>query len=108
MNILKPLFFIFAFFIISISACANEDKIAKGKAKSVVCATCHGANGIASIPIYPSLAGQNKAYLVNALKAYKDKSRSGNTAAIMTPMVATLSDEDIENLAIYYNSLGNQ
>lgn len=78
---------------------------AAGKAKSAVCAACHGANGKATIPMYPHLAGQNQVYLVNAMKAYKSKQRTGGTAAIMQSQVVALSDQDIENLAAYYSSL---
>jgi cytochrome c553 len=78
---------------------------AAGKAKSAACAACHGAAGKAAIPNYPNLAGQNKAYLVSALKAYKNKERTGGMAAIMQGMAAALSDQDIENLAEYYSKL---
>jgi cytochrome c553 len=76
-----------------------------GKAKATVCAACHGKNGIAAIPGYPNLAGQNEEYLVSSLKAYKNKQRSGGQAAIMQGQAAGLSDEDIANLAAYYSSL---
>ena len=76
-----------------------------GKAKSAVCAACHGKNGIAQIPGYPNLAGQNEAYLVAALNAYKNKQRSGGQAAVMQGQAAGLSQEDIANLAAYYASL---
>lgn len=76
-----------------------------GKAKAAVCAACHGKNGIAAIPGYPNLAGQNEQYLVSSLKAYKNKQRSGGQAAIMQGQAAALSDEDIANLAAYYASL---
>ncbi|KZY89598.1 hypothetical protein A3742_25070, partial [Oleiphilus sp. HI0071] len=75
---------------------------AAGKAKSAVCAACHGANGMAAIKTYPNLAGQNKEYLVSSLKAYKAKQRTGGMAAIMQAQAAGLSDADIENLAEYY------
>ena len=76
-----------------------------GKAKAAVCAACHGQNGIAQIPTYPNLAGQNEQYLVSALKAYKNKQRSGGQAAIMQGQATGLSDTDIANLAAYYASL---
>ena len=79
--------------------------VAAGKAKSAMCVACHGANGKASIPTYPNLAGQNEQYLVLALKAYKNKERTSGQAAVMNGMVAPLSDQDIENLAAYYSSL---
>ncbi len=78
---------------------------AAGKAKAAVCAACHGANGKAMIPTYPNLAGQNEKYLVEALKAYKNKQRTGGQAAIMQGQAAALSDQDIENLAAYFSSL---
>lgn len=76
-----------------------------GKAKSTVCAACHGANGIGTTPIYPNLAGQKGPYLVTSLKAYRNQERSGGNAAVMYPMVGSLSDQDIEDLAAYYSSL---
>lgn len=78
---------------------------AAGKAKSAVCAACHGANGMAMIPSYPHLAGQNEAYLVESLKAYKTKNRAGGQAVIMQGQAAALSDEDIADLAAYYSSM---
>ncbi|MFW5825532.1 MAG: c-type cytochrome [Marinobacter sp.] len=76
-----------------------------GKAKAAVCAACHGKDGIAKIPSYPRLAGQNEAYLVSSLKAYKNKQRSGGQSAVMQGQATGLSEEDIENLAAYYASL---
>lgn len=76
-----------------------------GEAKAAVCAACHGKDGIAQIPGYPNLAGQNEAYLVSSLKAYKNKQRSGGQAAVMQGQATGLSDEDIANLAAYYASL---
>lgn len=76
-----------------------------GKAKAAVCASCHGADGMALIPAYPNLAGQNEEYLVSALHAYRSKERQGGNAALMHAMAANLSDDDIANLAAYYASL---
>lgn len=76
-----------------------------GKAKSAICATCHGAAGVAIAPIYPNLHGQNEAYIVSSLKAYKAGQRQGGMSMLMTPQAATLSDTDIADLAAYYSSL---
>jgi len=76
-----------------------------GKAKAAACAGCHGQNGKAMVPNYPSLAGQNAAYIEGALKAYKTQERKGYQAAIMYGMAAALSDQDMANLAAYYSSL---
>ncbi len=76
--------------------------VAAGKAKSAMCAACHGANGISQIPMYPNLAGQKSQYLVKQLKAFKDGTRKD---PVMSPMAAPLSDADIVNLSAYYESL---
>lgn len=76
-----------------------------GKAKSAVCAACHGPNGVAIAPIYPNLAGQKEAYLMAQLQAFKSGERKGANSALMAPMTAALSDEDMANLAAYYAGL---
>ncbi|WP_299020306.1 cytochrome c [uncultured Photobacterium sp.] len=78
---------------------------AAGKAKAAVCAGCHGANGIAVIPGYPNLKGQNEQYLVNSLKAYKNKERNGPMAMVMQPQAAMLSDTDMANVAAYFSQM---
>lgn len=85
------------------SALAGD--VEAGKSKSAVCAACHGQKGISQVPMYPNLAGQQEQYLVSAMKAYKDKNRTGGMAALMQGQVASLSDQDIADLAAYYASL---
>ncbi|WP_084684851.1 c-type cytochrome [Methylohalobius crimeensis] len=72
-------------------------------ARSKGCAGCHGANGISPEGTsYPNLAGQKEVYLSQALTAYREKSRE---VSLMNGMAASLSDEDIANLAAYFSSL---
>ncbi|WP_411994382.1 c-type cytochrome [Agarivorans sp. DSG3-1] len=71
-------------------------------AKAPLCAACHGANGVAAIPGYPNLAGQNEQYLVSSLKAYRDKQRNGGQAAVMQGQAMSLSDAEIAELAAYF------
>lgn len=85
----------------AVPAFAKGD-IEAGKAKSVPCQACHGADGNAADPQYPRLAGQYHDYLERALHEYKDGARKN---PIMAGFAATLSDEDIRNLAAYYASL---
>ena len=91
--------------IMATSGLAFAADIDAGKAKSMTCVGCHGANGISMVPMYPNLAGQKAAYLESALKAYRSKERAGGQAAVMYGMSAPLSDEDIKNLAAYFASL---
>ena len=72
-----------------------------GKAKSAVCAACHGQDGNSINPDWPSLAGQHEKYLIQSMKAYKNQMRKN---AIMYPLAMSLSDQDIEDLAAYYHS----
>jgi cytochrome c553 len=83
-----------------VSARSAQD-IAAGKAKAEACAGCHGVEGVSNNPAWPSLAGQQKAYLVAALKAYKDGSRKNE---MMAGMASGLSDGDMEALAAYFSS----
>lgn len=101
---LKKLMLAAAIVVLPVSVQAAGD-VEAGKVKSATCAACHGADGIAKIPTYPNLAGQNEAYLVNALKAYKNKQRQGGQATIMQGMATNLSDQDIEDLAAYYAAM---
>lgn len=91
--------------LFSASVSIQAADIAAGKAKSLVCAACHGQDGIAVIDGYPNLRGQNEKYLVSALKAFKENRRSGGNVAIMQVQANILSDTDIENLAAYYANM---
>jgi cytochrome c553 len=89
--------------LLSTLACASfAGDAAAGKAKSVTCAGCHGANGISNNPMWPNLAGQKQAYLASALQMYRDGRRKN---AMMSAMAKNLTDADIANLAAYYTSL---
>ena len=69
---------------------------------AATCVACHGPNGIAVQPQWPTLAGQHEDYLVHALKQYRDGVRKN---AVMAPFAQALSDTDIKLLAQYYASL---
>ena len=90
---------------LALSANVMAGDAAAGKAKSSVCSACHGATGMSAVNAYPNLAGQNKAYLVSALKAYKSKQRNGGMAVVMQGQATSLSDADINNLAEYYSAM---
>jgi len=66
-----------------------------------VCLACHGTNGVGITADYPTLAGQHRDYIERALTDYK---KGGRKNAIMAGMAATLTREDIEQLAAYYSS----
>ncbi len=72
-----------------------------GRAKSEVCANCHGQNGIAIVPDFPNLAGLSADFMYWQLVKYK----RGVNPSPMTPLVADLSEEDMRDLAMHYASL---
>ncbi|MEO5349147.1 MAG: cytochrome c [Magnetococcus sp. YQC-3] len=76
---------------------------AAGKAKSAVCAACHGPDGVSKVETNPNLAGQKAGYLVAQMKAFRDGKRVN---PLMTAPSKTLTDEDIDNLAAYFASQG--
>lgn len=82
------------------ASASAEGNVEAGKQKSQVCQACHGpdGNGVGD-PQYPVLAGQYADYLVRALKDYKSGAREN---AIMAGFTATLSEQDMEDLAAYY------
>jgi cytochrome c553 len=84
-----------------ISFAANAADAEAGKAKSAICAACHGADGNSSNPMWPSLAGQHASYTYKQLTDFKAGRRIN---ASMSGMVAGLSDDDMKNLAAYYET----
>ncbi len=75
-----------------VDAALGEQKYA------AVCAACHAADGNSSIPANPKLAQQHPEYLVKQLQEFKSGKRAN---AVMAGFAATLSDEDMKNIAAY-------
>lgn len=73
-----------------------------GKAKSLVCAGCHGADGNSMAnPEWPNLAGQHASYIEKQLSEFKSGARQD---PIMMGQVAMLNEADMANLAAYFSS----
>jgi len=67
------------------------------------CGACHGADGRETItPDTPRLAGQKAPYIDQTLREYRTGTRKH---AVMQEQAATLTDEQIVELAAYYASL---
>ncbi len=80
---------------------AQAPDIGAGKKRAAVCFSCHGVNGISKILGTPHLAGQDRTYIENALRAYRDGQTRQN--ATMNAMAKPLSDLDIVNIAAYFS-----
>ena len=73
----------------------------EGKEKAQVCVACHGADGNATIPTVPSLAGQPKQFIVSALFMFREGRRQNDQ---MTPFAANLKNVDLNDLALFFSS----
>ncbi len=76
-------------------------KAASGEAKAALCTACHGPNGNSVNPEWPRLAGQSAVYIAEQLKLFRSGVRNN---PIMKPLAASLSDQDINDLAVYYEA----
>lgn len=72
-----------------------------GKNKAMVCAACHGADGNSPMDMYPKLAGQHESYIAKQLADFKSGARQN---AMMAPMAADLSEQDMADLGAFYAS----
>lgn len=72
-----------------------------GRQKAGVCRTCHGLNGYAKIPIAPHIGGENAAYIVHQLTAFRDGTREHE---MMTVVAKSLDDQSIADLAAWFHS----
>ena len=79
-----------------------DGSIEDGKAKSLTCTACHGPEGNSVSPMWPNIAGQNAPYLLAQLEAFKEGSR---TDPLMSAQAMMLSDQDMADLAVYFESL---
>lgn len=79
----------------------TNGKIGDGATKSVLCSACHGPNGNSVNPEWPRLAGQSAVYIAEQLRLFRAGVRAN---PVMQPLAASLSDRDIDDLAVYYEA----
>ncbi|HSV71067.1 MAG TPA: c-type cytochrome [Methylibium sp.] len=103
---MKPVLSLLLAALIAAPALANEAAApAKPDAKkgeavaSGVCGACHTFDGSRGSPANPILQGQHPEYLAKQLAEFKSGARAN---AVMKGMAATLSDEDMRNVAAFY------
>lgn len=101
MTFLKSVFLAAAGVLLSVGM-AQAAPTAAFSAKFGMCFACHGVDGHAILPTYPNLAGQNKDYLVQTLREFRDGTRPN---PVMGPMAKPLSNSDIDQVAMYFADL---
>src|SRR5207302_11153484 len=77
----------------------DASQMAAARVKAAPCFACHGPDGNSQNPDYPILAGQTWRYIYIELKDFKEGRRSDPQ---MSPIAATLSQEDMIALGNYF------
>jgi cytochrome c553 len=76
--------------------------IREGDAAAFFCKNCHGEKGIARFPEVPHLAGQNPAYLVSQIDAFRTGQRRNE---FMEGLMKVLGDREKAAIALFYASV---
>ena len=84
---------------LAVAQAVAADADAGKKKVASTCAVCHGIDGLAKNPEAPNLAGENAAYIVKQLKAFKSGERKHEQMSIIAQ---DLSEDDIANVAAWY------
>jgi cytochrome c553 len=80
---------------------AFKPDLAKGQQLAATCLACHTADGSRGASANPIIQGQHPEYLAKQLVEFKSGKRKN---AIMSGMVAALSEDDMKHIAAYYGS----
>lgn len=82
----------------------GRELVTTGGTRTSPCGICHGAdlNGLGPVP---GIAGRSPSYLVRQLYDMQQGTRNGTWTELMKPVVKSLTDEDMLNIAAYTASL---
>lgn len=86
----------------ALAAPAHAQTANQGRALAATCFTCHGTEGRSVNGVPPSLAGQNREYLLQQMKDFKAGKRP---ATVMHQQAKGYSDQQLELIATYFASL---
>jgi cytochrome c553 len=78
-----------------------DGTVEAGMLKAATCSACHGPNGNSTNSQWPKIAGQNAVYVAEQLQLFKAGVRVN---ADMLKMVSTLSNQDIDSVAVYFQA----
>ena len=80
-----------------------KDAQVLGKEKYIGCVACHGAGGEGGVG--PALNNQSAVEIADKLIRYKNGETIGGQSSLMWSQASMLSNDDIDNLAAYIESL---
>jgi cytochrome c553 len=90
---------------VPVGAVARGETLATtGAGKTIQCSICHGQD-LNGLGLVPGLAGRSPSYFVRQMYDLREGARVGVSAALMKPVVANLTVEDMLDLAAYVASL---
>ena len=73
-----------------------------GRKKAELCVACHGPGGVSANPALPSIGGQPAKFITTQLVLFREGIRKD---PVMSPIAASLSNADINDIADYLSSL---
>lgn len=86
-----------------VARAGRPDPEAGKEMAKVICAPCHGLDGISLVANYPNLKGQKVKYLIKQMEDFRSGARKSTEQ--MNPVASRLTDQDIKDLAAYFSSL---
>ena len=78
-----------------------DGTVEAGTLKATTCSACHGPSGNSTTAQWPKIAGQNAVYIAEQLQLFKAGVRVNPE---MLSIVKTLTDKDIDSVAVYYQA----
>jgi cytochrome c553 len=85
----------------------NLVKIGSNDRLLAPCEVCHGSDGKGQVMDTPALSGQSAEYTSATLKAFKSGERHNDIYSRMRLIAETLTDQEIEELGLYYQNIKN-
>ncbi len=86
------------------SLARGEALVKNGGGKTLACGACHGPQ-LKGLADAPSIAGMSPLYTYRQLHSLQTGARGGASAAMMLPVVAKLSEDDMIAISAYLGSL---
>jgi len=86
--------------------CCTEPATAEDPPPGIApCVSCHGPLGTPTDSSVPIIAGQNRDYLLQALRAYSNGGRTGGMADVMAGYAKGLAESELPAIADFYSKL---
>jgi cytochrome subunit of sulfide dehydrogenase len=96
---MKALIYVLAFAAMAIALAARAQDVNTARSLAATCATCHGTDGRSVGGVPPSLAGQDRQVLLQAMRDFRDGKRP---ATVMHQQAKGYTDAQFELLAAYF------